>query len=208
MNPITLEKFLQFAPQAKPASELVTALNLHLPKFGITTPKRIWAFLAQASHESAGFSRLTENLNYSAQGLMATFPSRFDRSTANLYARQPERIANRAYGGKNGNGPEATGDGWHYRGRGIFQLTGRANYREYGKAVGRDWETNPDEVAEPDGAVLSACAYWNANSLTGLADVGNFRELTRRINKALLHLDEREQNLKRAEKIFSNVTFL
>ncbi|MBX7220318.1 MAG: glycoside hydrolase family 19 protein [Blastocatellia bacterium] len=210
MSGITLEQFHAFAPTANPAwsAELVAAINEFFPKFGITTPARVAAFMAQAAHETGGFTRLTENLNYSAPGLVATFPNRFDRSTATIYARQPERIANRAYANKLGNGDERSGDGWRYRGRGIFQLTGKDNYRAYGKACGQDWLNHPELVAEPRGAVLSACAYWSANSLSGLADVGNFRELTRKINRALLGLTEREAFHKAAKKIFANVTFL
>src|SRR5688572_5216436 len=104
-----------------------------LARGGIDTPLRRAHFLAQVAHESGGFKRLVENLNYSADALVRTWPSRFDAATAKQYARQPERIANKVYAGRLGNGDETSGDGWRYRGRGYIQLTGQVNYADYGR---------------------------------------------------------------------------
>ncbi|HCE9914838.1 TPA: glycoside hydrolase family 19 protein, partial [Pseudomonas aeruginosa] len=136
---ITEQQQLQIFPNAgHRAGFFVPALNVAMGRFGITSPVRVVAFLAQVGHESSQLTRLVENLNYSAQGLAATWPSRYlgadgqPNALAQRLARKPRAIANNAYASRNGNGDEASGDGWRYRGRGLLQITGRSNYRAAG----------------------------------------------------------------------------
>lgn len=181
--PITQQQLLQILPSAGPvAGVFVPVLNAAMGKFGIVTPARIAAFIAQVGHESGHLLRTVENLNYGAQALVATWPSRFTAALAAQVARQPEKIANIAYASRMGNGPAATGDGWKYRGRGLIQITGRGNYQECGDALGLDLIGNPDLLLTPANAALSAAWYWSINGLNTLADAGNFTGITQRIN--------------------------
>lgn len=171
-------------------------------KYNIDTPKRQAAFIGQCMHESGGFKLLTENLNYSARALMATWPSRFPtEEVANQYARQPEKIANKVYGGRMGNGPEETGEGWKYRGRGIKQLTGKENYERCGAGIGVDLVNNPDLLIEPKYAALSAGWFWNKHNLNDLADKADIETMTKRINGGLLGLDARRAAIAKAESV-------
>ncbi|WP_396654127.1 glycoside hydrolase family 19 protein [Metapseudomonas otitidis] len=176
---------------------LVEGLNAIFLRFSLTTPTRQSAFLAQAAHESAGFTRLTENLNYSATGLAATWPGRFrgadeqPNALARALHRRPEAIANVVYANRMGNGSEASGDGWRYRGRGLLQITGRAQYQRCGAALGLPLVEQPDLLAQPEPAVLSAAWFWQVNGLNELADAGDFEAITRRINGGLNGLAER-----------------
>lgn len=165
------------------------------PGTSLTTPLRRAHFMAQLAHETGGFKRLVENLNYSAEALQRTWPSRFDAAMAKAYARQPERIANRVYGGRLGNGPEASGDGWRYRGRGFIQLTGRDNYARYSHLVFGDDRLvrDPSQAAEPAVAMRIALAYWDANGLNTLADKDDLEGITRRINGGLIGLADRRR---------------
>lgn len=162
------------------------ALNVACCRFEITTPARLAAFLAQTAHESVGYTRLVENLNYSAVGLMATWPRRFPTiESARPYAHQPLKIANHVYANRFGNGPEVSGDGWKYRGRGLIQLTFRGNYRASGAALQLPLERNPDQVAERETAALTAAQYWESRELNQLADlntVEGFDRISRTIN--------------------------
>jgi putative chitinase len=168
-------------------------------KYDISTPQRQAAFIGQCAHESANFRTLTENLNYSAKGLMATWPSRFPTEAfANEYNRQPEKIANRVYGGRMGNGTEETGDGWRYRGRGLKQLTGKENYERCGSGLGVDLVSNPDWLLDPKYAALSAGWFWNKHNLNDLADAGDFETMTKRINGGLIGLDDRKAKIAKA----------
>lgn len=180
-------------------------LEAAMAEFGISSPQRAAAFLAQAAHESGQLSRLVENLNYSAQGLIVTWPGRFghgpdaslqDRAAgeqlAASIARQPERIANHVYAGRGGNGPGPSGDGWRYRGRGIFQLTFRDNYRNAAAKLRLPLEANPDLVATPEVGCRTAGLYWAENGLSGLADAGDFLTITRRINGGTNGLEDRK----------------
>jgi putative chitinase len=171
-------------------------------KYGIDTSKRQAAFIGQCMHESGGFKLLEENLNYSARALMVTWPSRFpSEEVANQYARNPEKIANKVYGGRMGNGPEETGDGWKYRGRGIKQLTGKENYERCGSGLGVDLVSNPDLLLDPKYAALSAGWFWNKHNLNDLADKGDIETMTKRINGGLLGLDARKAAIKKAESV-------
>lgn len=172
--------------------------------FQITTPARLAAFLAQVGHESGSFGRTVENLNYSAAGLEATWPSRFTPALAAQMARNPERIAEHVYGGRMGNRPEGSGDGYLYRGRGLIQVTGRANYEAVGEQLSRFGCPNllamPQVLAEPKWAALSAAAYWYDHELNELADGGHFDAITRRINGGTLGSADRRARYERAKK--------
>ena len=183
------------------AAALVDAMNIE----AITTPARASMFVAQCAHESAGFTRFVENLNYSAKGLQATWPKRFPTmSVALLYARDPERIANRVYGGRLGNGPEASGDGWRYRGRGCIQITGRANYRTVGAAIDWPLETTPEDAEHPWPGARIAGWYWRSRDCNRFADAGDFVGVTKAINGGLVGLRDRELWLYKARPIFNS----
>jgi putative chitinase len=166
-------------------------------KYQINTPKRQACFIGQCMHESGGFRLLRENLNYSARALMNTWPSRFsDADVAEQYARQPEKIANKVYGGRMGNTED--GDGAKYIGRGLIQLTGKDNYKAFGEAIGEDLVANPQLVEEPRYAALSAGWFWNKRGLNALADVMDVTTLTVRINGGKIGIDDRIAKINKA----------
>ena len=176
------------------AKQFELPLDAAMTAFTINTSKRAAAFLAQAAHESIGFTRLQENLSYSTpERLMEVFKGRFTGlADAAQYLRQPEKLANRVYANRLGNGDTSSGDGWRFRGRGLFQLTGRANYMAAGDGLGTDYKANPDLVAEPPDAAFTAAWYWAVGNLNAMADVGQIDVITRRINgPAMLGADER-----------------
>lgn len=168
-----------------------------LPEYQIDTPKRLAAFLAQCGHESQGFTAVKENLNYSAEALTATWPKRFPPEVAKQYARQPERIANRAYCDRMGNGPEASGDGWKWRGRGVIQLTGRWNYLDFSKSVDMALEDVVAYLETKAGAVESACWFWKTRNLNPLADDGDIIGITKIINGGVNGAADRQQRYER-----------
>ncbi|WP_338523379.1 glycoside hydrolase family 19 protein [Pseudomonas batumici] len=183
--PITQQQLLQILPNAgQVAGVFVPALNTAMNSYQIVTTQRVAAFLAQVGHESGQLTQLVENLNYGASGLVATWPSRFSATLAAQVARQPEQIANIAYANRMGNGDASSGDGWAFRGRGLIQITGRTNYQACGDALGVDLIGNPDLLAQPQYAALSAAWYWATNGLNTLADAGSFDAITQRINGA------------------------
>jgi putative chitinase len=189
---ITPEQLAQIIPGNPSVDQWCDALNKLLPKYNIDTPQRAAAFLAQCAHESGSFKFLKENLNYGAPGLMATFKKYFPtQELANDYARQPERIANRVYADRMGNGNEASGDGWRYRGRGLIQLTGRNNYTLFANSIEMPLEGAPEYLETFDGAVEGACWFWNTNKLNQWADAGDIDTMTRRINGGLHGIDDR-----------------
>jgi putative chitinase len=167
------------------------AMEQCLPDYDINTPRRIAAFVAQCAHESGGFRFLTENLNYRAESLVKTWPKYFNTSNAGSYARNPQRIANRAYANRIGNGDEASGDGWRFCGRGLIQLTGRSNYQAFADSIETNINDIPDYLATFEGAVQSACWFWETNNLNKWADLGDIVTLTKRINGGTLGLDDR-----------------
>jgi putative chitinase len=206
---ITTQQFKTLFPRAQDHQGWVTSMNSVFPTYEINTPRRIAAFLAQCGHESGGWTVFEENLNYSAQGLVGIFKKYFPTlESAQPYARQPQKIANRVYGGRMGNGPEASGDGWKYRGRGPIQLTGKDNYRAFAKDMFEDWENlfnNPDWVtSDRDFALMSAIWFWNKNGLNKWADASDSAEsaafitLTKRINGGTIGLDCRQKHFKEA----------
>lgn len=160
--------------------------------YEITNQKRIAAFLAQIGHESAGLVRLEENLNYTWQALRRVWPKRFPTDEiAQQYHRRPFAIANRAYANRMGNGNEASGDGWKYRGKGLIQLTGKDNHRACGEAIGEDLVSNPEKLLQPVNAALSAGWFWKVNGLNELADRGDILRISTKINGGALGLEDR-----------------
>jgi putative chitinase len=169
----------------------------------LNTVRRLAAFLEQVIVESTSFSRVTEGLYYSsAERLHAVFPSKFPTvKSAEGYTKNPEKLANHVYANKLGNGDEAGEEGWKYRGRGLIQLTGKANYEAFQKATGIDVVTSPELLEQPGYAVYSATWFWHSRVLNGLADSQSYLALTKRINAPALHFSEREAARKHAEKI-------
>lgn len=166
-------------------------------RFGIKTDLQQAHFLAQIGHESGGFTRLVENLNYGSLGLLKTWPSRFDEESAARMARKPELIANHVYGGRLGN--TEPGDGWRYRGRGLIQLTGKANYAEAAEAIGMPLVEQPELLEQPEAAALSAAWYWASRNLNTLADRDDVVTITKRINGGTHGIDDRRKRLIRAK---------
>ena len=179
------------------ADKWLIPLQFTCAKFDINTPERIAGFLAQIGHESGGFRFTSENLNYRADALTRVWPTRFPPGIAESYAMQPEKIANRAYADRMGNGDEASGDGWKYRGRGLIQLTGKDNYASFSMDADNEALVNPDLVAEPELAALSAGWFWKKNGLNALADNRDIVGMTRRINGGTNGLDDRQMRYSR-----------
>jgi len=169
-------------------------------KFEINTPLRLAHFLAQCGHESGGFKVVNENLNYGAKGLLGIFKKYFPtEEKAKLYERKPEKIANLVYGSRMGNGPESSGDGYKYRGRGYIQLTGKDNYTAFGKAINEDMAANPDLVSTKY-PLLSAAWFFNKNGLYKIADQGAtdavVTSVTKRVNGGVIGLNDRIKHFK------------
>ena len=169
-------------------------------KFGINTPLRLAHFLAQCGHESGGFRAVQENLNYSAKGLNGIFRKYFPtEASAAAYARNPAKIAAKVYGGRMGNGAEATGEGYKFRGRGYIQLTGKDNYKAFGAAIGEDMTATPDKVATHY-PLLSAAWFFSKNGLHKLADGGAtdavVTQITKRVNGGTIGLPDRIKHFK------------
>lgn len=162
-----------------------------LEKNGINTRQRKAMFFAQLDHES-NLVPQAENLNYSAERLIVIFPKYFNVDTAKEYARQPQRIANRVYANRMGNGSEASNDGWHYRGRGFIQLTGKSNYTELSESVGVDYIKNPNLLINEADSMIAACWFWTKNGLNKLSDLGDVTSVTKRINGGTNGLKDRQ----------------
>ena len=174
--------------------EWVEPLNETFAKYDISTPKRQAAFIGQCMHESGGFKHLVENLNYSAKGLVSTWPSRFpNEEYAQEYARKPERIARKVYNGRMGN--ESAEDAAKYIGRGLIQLTGKENYANCGLGLGVDLLGNPDWLGTPKYAALSAGWYWNKRNLNSDADADNIESMTRKINGGNIGIADRKAKI-------------
>ena len=219
VGPQTWEKIMgqgvasspQVAPQVAPQ---VGGLNLdklkgHVPdsvisqipettmKFKIDTPLKLAHFLAQCGHESGGFKVVNENLNYSADGLKKIFPKYFPGNLSESYARNPEKIASKVYGGRMGNGDETTKEGWKFRGRGYIQLTGKHNYTEFGKAINEDVTSNPDLVATKY-PLLSAAWFFHKNCLHKCVDASDacVTSVTKCVNGGTIGLPDRLKHFK------------
>ncbi len=198
------------AAKIKDPAKWLEAVRVTCREFEINTPQRIAGFLAQTSHESGGYTMLSENLNYRAATLAACWPNRFavlgpdkkpvkdekgkltPTAVANSIAGKPELIANLVYSGRMGNGPAESGEGWLYRGRGLKQLTGKFNYEKCGQALGIDLVGNPDLLLEPMAAARSAGWFWKANNLSAFADVGDIKGMTKKINGGLIGYEQRQ----------------
>jgi len=168
------------------------ALEQLLDDYEINTPQRVAAFVAQCAHESGNFVFIKENLNYKAASLMKTFGKYFPTADiAAQYANKPERIANRVYANRMGNGDEASGDGWRYCGRGLIQLTGKDNYTFFAGSMDIPVEEAAEYLATFEGAAQSACWFWETNNLNRYADAGDIKGLTRAINGGYIGLEDR-----------------
>jgi putative chitinase len=183
-----VDAFLTYGEQALRDAGILQGMN------------RLHYFLAQLGHESEGLTHKEENLNYSATGLMKTWPSRFPTlEFAKKYERNPEKIANFVYGGRMGN--VNPGDGYRFRGRGYIQLTGRETYRDIGRIAGLDLESNPELASKPEHAVRIACAYWNWKRINPSCDAGDFTEVTRKINGGTIGLPDRLNWLDKVQRL-------
>ena len=181
------------------------ALNKILPDYGIDTPERVAAFVAQSAHESGNFTALHENLNYRAETLRKVFPKYFTDASAAQIASQPnkaELIANRVYANRMGNGDETSGDGYRYCGRGLIQLTGKSNYQAFAESIETPVEQIPEFLATFEGAVQSACWFWESNNLNQYADSGDIVTMTKRINGGTIGLEDRKKHYAHALEIF------
>jgi len=173
------------------AEALIEPMESVFKMYDISTPERQASFIAQCGHESDGFRFMEENLNYRAESLLKTWPSHFNEENAHEYAHNPEKIANRAYANRGGNGDEESGDGWANRGRGAIQLTFKENYEECSRDLGFDFIANPDAVSTPEGALLTAAWFWKKNNLNHHVDNNDFVVLTKAINGGTLGLEDR-----------------
>lgn len=179
-------------------------LNFTCNKYEIVTPIRQAHFVGQLSHESNWFRHLEENLNYSANGLISIWGSRFpDIAIAEQYARNPQKIANKVYGGRMGNTEE--GDGWKFHGRGLIQLTGRENYKRCGDALGIDLTADPELLLTEKYACLSAGWFWNRKALNELADKSDYEGITKRINGGMTGLMDRIYKTKKVFEVLTTV---
>jgi putative chitinase len=205
---VTDDELRQIMPSlsASTSAQYTPFLQQAMNEFAINTYLREAAFLAQLAHESMELKAWQENLNYSAQGLLKTFPKYFKSADlANAYARNPQKIANRVYANRMGNGDEASGDGWRYRGRGPIQLTGKNNYQTFGRTLNLDLVGDPDSVGTPEVGFRVAAAYWASNKLNPLADQQKFQQISAIINgrDPAIGLDDRLKYYARAKQALS-----
>lgn len=203
---LTLEKLQRILPTNRYVSDWFDAIEELLPSFGIyENEHRLAGFLSQCSHESAEFTRLVENLNYRWESLRRVFPKYFPTDElAKRYAHNQKAIASRVYGNRMGNGPEESSEGWIYRGRGILQITGKRNYQAFADYVNLDLEEIPDFLESFDGAILSACWYWDKNNLNKYCDEKDLRGLTRAINGGYNGLEDRMAKYTKILQILSD----
>ncbi len=201
---ISQGQLLRAVPEAYAGNieSFVATFNQWADRFSVDTPLRVAHFLAQVFHESGNLRHCEENLNYSAEGLVRTWPSRFSFSQAKVYARHPQKIANKVYANRMGNGDEASGDGWRFRGRGYIGTTGRANYQAYADSefcVG-DLMSKPDLLSKAPGNLKSAMFFWWKNDCNKFADADDSVGLTKRINGGVLGLANRQFLLRRFKR--------
>lgn len=192
-------------PNVKEArvKEFVKCFNEWSDRFGISTPLRFVHFIAQIAHESGEFKSMEENLNYSADGLLRVFPKYFTKETAAQYARKPEKIANKVYANRMGNGDEASGDGWRFKGRGAIGTTGRDNYKAYADSefcVG-DLMSHPEWLAQSPGCYKSAMYFWWKNGLNQIADTDDVVKVTKRVNGGTNGLAQRQYYYRMAKRV-------
>lgn len=199
----TEQQLAQMIPGNPYVPQWYHALCQILPDYQIDTPQRVAAFIAQCAHESGNFRLLKENLNYRAASLRKVFPKYFPNDEiANQYAGKQEMIANRVYANRMGNGPEESGDGYRYCGRGLIQLTGHDNYQAFADSIETPIEELPEYLSTFEGAVQSACWFWETNNLNQWADKGDILTLTKRINGGTIGLDDRIKHYNHALHVF------
>jgi putative chitinase len=205
---LTRDQLAQLLPKNQYLDDWFAALSKLLPQYQIDTPKRIAAFVAQCSHESAGFTALQENLNYSAGTLRRIFPRYFPTDEmAQEYVSLPnkqEAIANLVYASRMGNGDPESGDGYRFRGRGLIQLTGRDNYTFFAGSLGISVEEASTYLETFEGAAQSACWFWETNGLNQWADEGDILTLTKRINGGTIGLEDRIKHYEHAISILGD----
>jgi putative chitinase len=189
---LTESQLKQMVPGIPYVDHWQKALSILLPDYEINTPKRMAAFVAQCAHESGGFRFLKENLNYKSESLMKIFAKYFHtKDLADTYAKKPEKIANRIYADRMGNGPEASGDGYRYCGRGLIQLTGKTNYSWFAASLEIGVEEASQYLETFEGAAQSACWFWETNNLNAVADAGDIKKMTKIINGGYIGLEDR-----------------
>ena len=200
----TEAKLRQILKGAPHVDQWFLALEEILPDYEINTPARVAAFLGQTAHESGGYRALRENLNYSAEGLAKLFKKYFPTvESAIPYARQPEKIANKIYSNRMGNGNEASGDGFKYRGRGLIQLTGKSNYTWFSDSIEESLDETIKFLETYEGAVQSACWFWESNNLNKWADAGDIKQMTKVINGGYIGLEDRIHHIEHAIHVLS-----
>ena len=198
----TLDKFKACIGNNAYADHWFEALCQILPDYDINTVPRVAAFLAQTAHESGGYTAIKENLNYRPETLMKVWPRYFpSMDVASQYAHNQERIANRAYANRMGNGPEESGDGFKFCGRGLIQLTGKDNYSRYADATGQSLDEASEHLTTFEGCVQSAAWFWEANNLNQYADSGDILTMTKRINGGTLGLEDRQNHYTHAIQV-------
>ena len=200
-----VEMLMEMGVSAGDADQYIGDLEATLPRYGIADSRlRLAHFFSQVLHESGLMRFDTENLNYSAKALRAVFGKYFKTDAdADAYARQPQKIASRVYANRMGNGSEASGDGWRYRGRGLIQLTGKDNYKAFAQWVEDDRALNEPDIVATDYAVHSAVYYWDRNNLNAIADKDDVVRLTKRINGGLNGLSHRRELLNKANGLLA-----
>ena len=201
----TEQQLAQMIPGNPYVTQWYHALCQILPEYNINTPQRVAAFVAQCAHESGNFRLLKENLNYTAASLMRVWPSRFpSMDVANQYAMKPEKIANKVYCDRMGNGTEASGDGWKYAGKGLIQLTGKDNYTWFAESIETPLDQIPEYLQTFEGAVQSACWFWEVNNLNQWSDAGDILTLTKRINGGTIGLEDRQKHYAHAMHVLGS----
>lgn len=199
---ITKDQLNSIIPGNKHLDNWLECLNTILPEYEIDSPERVAAFLAQCAHESGGFTAIKENLNYKASSLRKVFPKYFPTDElAEQYAHNQEAIANRVYGNRMGNGDEHSGDGYAYCGRGLIQLTGHDNYKAFADSLSSSMEEIIEFLQTFEGCVQSACWFWETNDLNSLADVGDIKAMTKRINGGYIGLEDRIKHYNHALEV-------
>jgi putative chitinase len=205
MSIITKEQLAQLIPGNPYLDQWCNALNEILPDYGIDTPQRVSAFIAQCAHESGNFRALKENLNYRPETLRKLFSKYFPTDDlARAYASMPnkqEAIANRIYASRMGNGDEQSGDGFRYCGRGLIQLTGKDNYTFFAGSLDIPVEEAAEYLQTFEGAVQSACWFWETNNLNQWADKDDILTLTKRINGGTIGLEDRKKHYEHAKHV-------
>ena len=181
----------------------VDPLNKVFEKFEINNPNRIAMFLAQVGHESGGLTRTSENLNYKPERLAQIFPKYFRDVDPHEYAHNPEKIANRVYSNRMGNGDEESGDGYKFRGRGLIQLTGRNNYESFAEDMEMDLDAAVEYLGTPEGAAMSAGWFWDQHDLNDWADKGDVVTVTKKINGGTIGLEDRKELYEEALNVFA-----